>query len=61
MFFLPPYSFQINRIVDQWLHLKRDELASGRFKDEYDLAMAIAEIEARAKREQYPVERFEFN
>ncbi|MBD2410486.1 transposase [Nostoc calcicola FACHB-3891] len=38
IFFLPPYSPQMNRIEDQWLHLKRDELSSQIFEDEYELA-----------------------
>lgn len=38
LFFLPPYNPQMNRIEDEWLHLKRDELASRVFEDEYDLA-----------------------
>jgi len=36
LFFLPPYSPQMNRIEDEWLHLKRDELASRVFEDEFD-------------------------
>ena len=31
LFFLPPYSPQMNRIEDEWLHLKRDELSQERF------------------------------
>ena len=31
IFFLPPYSPQMNRIEDEWLHGERDELASPRF------------------------------
>lgn len=62
VFFLPPYSPQMNRIEDEWLHLKRDELASRVFDDEYDLAMAlIAGVEARAQRGGYVVKRFIFN
>jgi len=62
LFFLPPYSPQMNRIEDEWLHLKRDELNCQVFADEYDLAMAIADgLEARAVRGQYAVERFRFN
>jgi len=62
LFFLPPYSPQMNRIEDEWLHLKRDELSSRVFEDEYDLAMAlITSIEARAQRGGYLVERFKFN
>jgi len=41
LFFLPPYSPQMNRIEDEWLHLKRDELAGRVFEDEYDLSVAI--------------------
>ena len=62
LFFLPPYSPQMNRIKDEWLHLKRDKLSSQVFDDEFDLAMAIIEgIETRGKRGGYPVERFKFN
>lgn len=62
LFFLPPYSPQMNRIEDEWLHLKRDELASRVFEDEYDLAIAIIDgIENRAIQGQYQVERFTFN
>ena len=40
----------MNRIEQQWLHLKRDELASRVFEDEYDLALAIiAGIERRGQ------------
>ncbi|WP_242056767.1 MULTISPECIES: transposase [Oscillatoriales] len=62
LFFLPPYSPQMNRIEDEWLHLKRDELSSRVFEDEYLLAMAlIAGIESRAFRCGYEVERFKFS
>jgi putative transposase len=62
LFFLPPHSPQMNRIEDEWLHLKRDELAGRVFEDEYDLSIAIRDgIEARAKRGNYQVERFIFN
>ena len=49
----------MNRIEDEWLHLKRDELACRVFEDEYDLSLAIqAGIAARAKRGEYLGERF---
>ena len=52
----------MNRIEDQWLHLKRDELACQIFSDEYDLALAIISgMETRAAQGQYLVERFHFN
>ncbi len=52
----------MNRIEDEWLHLKRDELACRVFEDEFDLAMAIiAGIELRAKRRGFDAERFLFN
>jgi len=58
LFFLP----QMNRIEEEWLHLKRDELASRVFEDEVDLADAIIEgLETRGRNGGYPVERFKFN
>lgn len=40
----------MNPIEDEWLHLKRDELACRVFEDEYDLAQAIIDgVNARAK------------
>lgn len=62
LFFLPPYQPQMNRIEDEWLHLKRHELACRVFEDEYDLSLAImAGIEARARKGKYKVDRFKFN
>lgn len=62
LFFLPPYSPQMNRIEDEWLHLKRDELSNRVFDDEYDLALAvIAGVEARGQSGKYAVQRFMFN
>ncbi|WP_052304744.1 transposase [Nostoc punctiforme] len=62
IFFLPPYSPQMNRIEDEWLHLKRDELAGQVFEDEYELAIAIIDgINNRANHGHYQVERFTFN
>lgn len=62
LFFLPPHSPQLNRIEEQWLHLKRHELSAQVFEDEYELALAvIAGIEARGKTGGYEVERFMFN
>lgn len=62
LFFLPPYNPQMNRIEDEWLHLKRDELASRVFEDEVDLAHAIMTgIETRGQRGGCSVERFIFN
>lgn len=52
----------MNRIEEEWLHLKRHQLASRVFDDEYDVAMAlIAGIEARGQRRGYSVVRFRFN
>ncbi|WP_228042823.1 transposase [Desmonostoc muscorum] len=60
--FLPPYSPQMNRIEDEWLHLKRDQQDGRVFEDEYELAIALIEdINHRAKQGQYQVERFMFN
>lgn len=62
LFFLPPYNPQMNRIEDEWLHLKRDELASRVFEDEVDLAHAIMTgIETRGQRGECTVERFIFS
>ena len=61
-FFLPPYSPQMNRIENEWLHLKSDELACRIFDDEYDLAMAIvAGVEHSSNNACYAVECFMFN
>lgn len=62
VFFLPPYSPEMNRIEEQWLHLKRQELGGYVFEDEYDLAKAIIEgIENRGQHGNYTVERLMFN
>lgn len=62
IFFLPPYSPQMNRIEDEWLHLKREEFATRLFDDEYDLVIAVIDaIEHRANVGNYTVERFRFN
>ncbi len=54
LFFLPPYSPEMNRIEDTWLHLKRQELGGRVFEDEYDLALAIIEgIENRGQQGNY--------
>ncbi len=51
-----------NRIEDEWLYLKLDELTFGVFEDEYDLALAImVAIEAFTNQNNYEVERFVFN
>jgi len=36
LFFLPPYSAQMNRIEDQWHQLKTHEIAGQMFELEYD-------------------------
>ena len=62
LFFLPPYSPQMNRIEEEWLHLKREQLASQVFEDEYEVVKALIDgIEARGQRGGYEVERFRFN
>ena len=62
LFFLPPYSPQMNRIEDEWLHIKYDELAAQMFEDEYEVALAlISAIEARGHKGKYPVQRYKFN
>lgn len=62
LFFLPPYSPEMNRIEDQWLHLKRQELAGRVFDDEYDLILAIIEgLKNRGQQGYFSVERLMFN
>ena len=62
IFFLPPQSPQMNRIEEEWLHLKRHELSAQLFEDEYDLAITLIEtIEERGQQHGYLVERFRFN
>lgn len=62
IFFLPPYSPQMNRIEDEWLHLKRNELSAQIFEDEYDLALALIHaIKNRADKGNYSTDRFIFN
>lgn len=52
----------MNRIKDEWLHLKCDQLAYRVFEDEFDLAMAIIfGVELRANHRGYQAERFLFN
>jgi len=61
LFFLPPYSAQMNRIEDQWHQLKAYEIAGQMFEDEYDLAMAVIKgMETRSKSGGYSLERFMF-
>ena len=62
VFFLTPYSPEMNRIEDTWLHLKRQELGGRVFEDEYDLALAIIDgIENRGQQGNYSVKRLMFN
>ena len=52
----------MNRIEDEWLHLKRHELCSQLFEHESDLAITLMHvIEQRGQRREYLVERFIFN
>lgn len=61
LFFLPPYSAQMNRIEDQWHQLKTHEIAGQMFEDEYDLAMAVIKgMEARSQAGGFSLERFMF-
>ena len=61
-FFLPKYSPEMNRIEEQWLHLKRDELQGRVYEDEYDLVIGIIEgMNHRAEQNNYTVERLMFN
>lgn len=62
LFFLPPYSAEMNRVEDQWHQLKAHEIAGQMFEDEYDLAMAVIKaMETRSEAGGYLLERFKFN
>jgi putative transposase len=62
LFFLPPYSPQMNRIEDQWHQLKVHEMAGQMFEDEYDLALTVIKgMEARSQSGGYSLERLRFN
>jgi transposase len=62
VFFLPPYSPEMNRIEEQWLHLKRQELGGCVYEDKYDLAKAIIDgLENTGQQGNYAVERLMFN
>lgn len=61
LFFLPPYSADMNRIEEQWHQLKIHEIAGQMFEDEYDLAMAVIQgMETRSQSGEYTLERFKF-
>jgi len=52
----------MNRIEEQWLHLKRQELGGYVFDDEHDLALAtIEDIGNRGRLGNYAIERLMFN
>lgn len=62
LFFLPPYSADLNQIEAQWHQLKTHEIAGQIFEDEYDLAIAVIQgMEARSQVGGYELERFKFN
>lgn len=62
LFFLPPYSADMNRIEDQWHQLKVHEIAGQMFEDEYDLAVTVIKgMETRSEAGEYALERFKFN
>ncbi|ACK71113.1 putative transposase [Gloeothece citriformis PCC 7424] len=60
-FFLPKYCSEMNKIENEWLRLKTDEIAGEMFEDEYDLAMAVIEaVENRAAEKGYATNRYRF-
>ena len=62
IFFLPPYSPQLNTIETEWHQVKTYELAGRQFDDEPDLVDAIiAGMQARAHTHGRSLERFLFN
>lgn len=62
IFYQASYHPQMNRMEDQWLHLKRDELKGRVFEDEYELVEGIIEgMNNRGQESGFEVERFIFN
>ncbi|WP_347277819.1 transposase [Leptolyngbya sp. FACHB-711] len=58
LFFLPPYSSEMNPIEAQWHQLKTHEIAGRIFDNEYDLANAIMEgLEHRSQHAGWILER----
>ena len=52
----------MNRMEDQWLHLKRDELKRQVFEDECELVDQIINgMNNRGKKAEFEVKRFIFN
>ena len=51
----------MNRIEDEWLHLKQDELAERVFEGKYDLAIAIKQGLQATQQGDYGVKRLIFN
>jgi transposase len=61
LFFLPPYSSQMNLIEAQWHQLKTHEIAGRIFDNEYDLANAIIEgMKNRSQQGGWTLERLMF-
>ena len=62
IFYQASYHPQMNRMEDQWLHLKRDELKGRVFEDEWELVEEIIEgMNNRGREGGFEVERFTFN
>ena len=58
VFFLPPYSPEMNHIEGQWLHLKRQELGGYVNEEEYEITKTIIEgLENRGQQGNYSEER----
>ncbi len=62
IFYQASYHPQMNKMEDQWLHLKRDELRARVFEDECELVEEIINgMNNRGKQAGFEVERFTFN
>ncbi|WP_143467547.1 transposase [Leptolyngbya ohadii] len=58
LFFLPPYSSEMNPIEAQWHQLKTHEIAGRIFDNEYDLANAIIDsLEHRSQQGGWSLDR----
>ncbi|BAC91208.1 transposase [Gloeobacter violaceus] len=62
IFFLPPYSPQLNDIEGEWLQIKRHGMQGRSYEMEYELGVAVIEaIDGRYRHKGYACERYLFN
>jgi putative transposase len=62
IFFLPPYSPQLNDIEGEWLPIKRHGMQGRSYEMGYELGVAVIEaIDGRYRHQGYACERYLFN